>query len=160
MLLYSDEKSTKFKELIDMIIQKTPILKHYISKKKESNKNILVEDLVEKSVEIRKIASTTNAVIITKKNFLTLENDTFNSTNPQENIKLYNSFLIFCWNNKSNKNLIPESKVIETALDIKKPIRLELQTKAINNSIFEQSKNNKTFFSKDIKSIEEVLKSK
>jgi len=150
MLLFSEEK---YKELFTIIVNKIPLINKVLKKNNEEDKNKSVEQFV----EFRQINSTHDAVIIEKRKFFDQEKDTFISTKPQNETQLYNSFLIFCWNNKSTNDLLPESKKVQVALKINKQERLDLQAKAIEEGILMKSGNNKIFFSKNFNSIEEVL---
>ena len=150
MLLLSEGK---YKEIFTIIVNKIPLINNILKKNNEEYKNKDVEQFV----EFRQVHTTHDVVINEKRRFFEQEKENFISTKPQNRTQLYNSFLNFCWSNKSTNDLLPESKKVQEVLNINKQERLGLQTKAIEEGILVKSGNNKIFFSKNFNSIEEVL---
>ena len=150
MLLFSEEK---YKEFFTIIVKKIPLINNILKKNNEGFKN---KDL-EKFVEFRQVHTTHDVVINEKRKFFDQVKENYISTKPQNRTQLYNSFLNFCWSNKSTNDLLPEAKKVQLALNINKQERLELQTRAIEEGVLIKSGNNKIFFSKNFNSIEEVL---
>ncbi|MEN8907864.1 MAG: hypothetical protein ABF289_18080 [Clostridiales bacterium] len=85
-------------------------------------------------VEPLKIRTTSTAVITLIQYFENGENNTFGSTEPQNENDIYNTFLSFIRANKNGKKL-PQARLIEEHLSIKTKKRKELAKRAFEAGI-------------------------